>query len=131
MRNSKVHNGYLIVAGFILALIGGATLLMPVEMKASSGIDLADNVSVINDVRASSAVLLFSGVLIFLGALTPSLKFTSSLISAVLFIAIGLGRVLSVLLDGIPVEGQLGATGLELVLGTIGTILFITHRNHQ
>ena len=68
MRNSKVLKTFLVVSGLLLTFIGSATLFMPVEMKGGSGIDIAGNISVINDVRASSALFLAIAVLTILGA---------------------------------------------------------------
>lgn len=129
MKNSKVLTAFLIVAGLLLAFIGGSTLLMPVEMKAGAGIDLAGNISVLNDTRASAALLFAVAILTFLGAFRENLKFTSTLVSSLLFLSLGVGRLLSILLDGMPVEGLLGATVLEFVLGITGAILFTTFRN--
>ncbi|MEL6675421.1 MAG: DUF4345 domain-containing protein [Bacteroidota bacterium] len=125
MKDSKVLKAYLIVAGLLLAFIGGATLLMPVALKTGSGIDIAGNINVINDVRASSALLFSLAVVMLTGAFSPKLTYTASLLSAVLFLALGTGRVVSILADGMPVEGLIGATGLEFVLGIVGAILFI------
>ncbi|MEM6347950.1 MAG: DUF4345 domain-containing protein [Bacteroidota bacterium] len=128
MRNSKALNAYLIISGLLLTFIGGVTLLMPVEMKTGSGIEVAGNISVLNDIRASSALLLSLAILNLLGAFSQKLKFSASLVSSILFLALGTGRVLSILIDGMPVEGLLGATLLEFILGIAGLILFIINR---
>ncbi|MEM9326871.1 MAG: DUF4345 domain-containing protein [Bacteroidota bacterium] len=124
MRKSKALKAYLIISGLLLTFIGGATLVAPVAMKGGSGIDIAGNISVINDVRAASALLLTLALLTVSGAFVKRLTFTSSLIAPVLFLSMGIGRSLSLLLDGMPVEGLVNATVLELVLGTIGVFLF-------
>lgn len=124
MRKSRLLKAYLIISGLLLTFIGGATLADPVQMKAGAGIDIAGNVSVINDVRAMSALLLALAVIAILGAFVKKLAYTSSLVSFVLFLSLGFGRVLSILLDGMPVDGLVKATGLELVLGLAGAVLF-------
>ncbi|MFD2568720.1 DUF4345 domain-containing protein [Pseudotenacibaculum haliotis] len=128
MKNSKALKIFLIVSGLLLTFIGGATLLMPVEMKAGAGIDIAGNINVLNDTRASSTLLLAFALLIILGAFVKKLTYTSSLTSFLLFLSIGTGRAISILLDGTPVDGLVKATGLEFVLGIIGIILFIRFR---
>lgn len=131
MKNSKVLKAYLIVAGLLLTFIGGATLLDPVTMKGSAGIDIAGNTSVLNDVRASSALLLAVALLTLLGAFRSGLTLTSSLVSTLLFLSLGTGRVLSILIDGMPVDGLVKATGLEFVLGLIGATLFIKFQDRK
>lgn len=128
MKQSKVLSTYLIIAGALLSFIGGATLLMPVELKAGSGIDIAGNIGVLNDIRASSALVLALAVFTFLGALRPGLRGSASLIAPLMFLSMGTGRVISILADGMPVEGQIGATVLEFLLGITGLILFNRYR---
>jgi len=124
MKSSRVLKAYLIVSGLLLTIIGGATLAIPVQMKGSAGIDIAGNISVINDVRAASALLLAVAIITVAGAFARKLTYTSSLISFVLFLSLGLGRVISILIDGMPVDGLIKATGLEFALGILGAILF-------
>ena len=131
MKDSKALKVYLMIVGVLLSFIGGATLLMPEELKGNSGIDIAGNIGVLNDVRAASALLLAMGVLTLTGAFSDKLKFSASLVATVLFLSLGAGRLLSILLDGMPVEGQIGATLLEFVLGIAGAILFRTHRDNH
>jgi len=124
MKESKVVKAYLIISGLLLSLIGGATLTMPVEMKSTAGIDIANNISLTNDVRAVSTLFLAIAVMTLAGAFVKRLTFTSVLGSTVLFTSLGLGRVLSILLDGMPSDGLIKATGLEMVLGLAGIIIF-------
>ncbi len=128
MQNSKVLRGYLIIAGALLTFIGGAQLLFPVAMKASSGIDLAGNISVINDIRAANALILAVALLSHTGAFVKRFTFTSSLVVPLLFLSLATGRIISILLDGMPVEGMLGATGLEVILGLIGAVFFTRYQ---
>ena len=129
MKNSKVLKGFLILSGLLLTFIGGATLFMPVAMKASAGINIAGNISVINDTRASSALFLAVALLIISGAFSRKLTFTASLISFIFFLSVGTGRIISLVADGMPVDGLVKATGLELVLGIIGAILFKVYQD--
>ena len=131
MKNSNVLKGYLILSGMLLTFIGGSTLFMPVIMKASAGIDIVGNINILNDVRASAALILGAAILMVLGAFASRLTFTSSLISFVLFLSLGIGRVISIVLDGMPVDGLIKATGLEFVLGIIGVILFIKNQEKK
>ena len=128
MKDSKVLKAFLIFSGLLLTFIGGATLFMPVAIKASSGVDLAGNVSVLNDIRASAALILGLAILIISGAFVRKITYTSSLISFLVFLSLGIGRILSILSDGMPVDPIVKATGLEMVLGVLGLVLFMRNR---
>ncbi|BDD12667.1 hypothetical protein FUAX_50990 (plasmid) [Fulvitalea axinellae] len=124
MKNSKALKIYLLVAGALLAFIGGSTLAMPVAMKAGVGIDIAGSVSVINDTRAFGAQLLAFGLLTVSAVFVNRLSYTATLVSSLIFLSLGIGRALSLTLDGMPVDGLVKATVLEFVLGLIGLVLF-------
>jgi len=128
MKNSKLLKAYLILAGALLMFIGGATLFAPLAMKGGAGIDLEGNISVLNDVRAASALLLSLGLISFLGAIIKRLIYTSSLISFITLLALGLGRIISLVSDGMPVDGLVKATGLEMILGLLGAAFFLVFK---
>ena len=109
----------------LLTFIGGAQLLFPVEMKVGSGIDIAGNISVLNDTRAANALILVLALLTLAGDFIKRLTSTASLVSFLIFLSMGLGRVISIFLDGKPVEGLLGATVLEFVLGITGAAIYV------
>ena len=127
MKSSKILKTYLIFSGLLLIFFGGATLLMPLELKASFGINIPQNIDVLNDIRAYSALSLAIGILTVLGAFKSKLTYTSSLVVFIQFLALGFGRLLSMLLDGIQVAGIIG-TANEFFLGSIGAILFIKYQ---
>lgn len=129
MKKSKILTAYLVISGLLLTFIGGAMLLFPVTMKGTAGIDISGSVSVINDVRASAALILSVALLSILGAFRARLTYTSSLIVTTLFISLGIGRVISMVIDGMPVDGLVKAAGLELVLGVLGVILFAKYQS--
>ncbi len=127
MKSSKILKTYLIVSGVFLIFFGGATLLMPLELKASFGVIIPQDINVLNDIRAYSALGLAIGILAILGAFKSKLTYTASLVVFIQFLALGFGRSLSMLLDGIQVEGIPGIAN-EFFLGIIGTILFIKYQ---
>jgi len=128
MENSKLLKAYLIVSGLLLTVIGGATLLMPAEMKASAAIDLTGNVNLSNDVRAGAAMLLAMALLSLAGVFSKKLAYTSTLVSLLVFLSLGFGRALSMVADGMPVDGLVKATVLEFVLGLVGLFVFYKYK---
>lgn len=129
MKNSKAVKIYLVISGLLLTFVGGATLLMPVELKASAGMELAGDINALNDVRGFSALLLGFAMLALFGAFAKHLTYTSTLTSTLLFLTLAIGRVISFIVDGIPVEGLVKATVLEVIFGLAGAILFGIYRN--
>lgn len=127
MKNSKILKAYLVVAGALLIFFGIATLSMPLELKGAFDINIPRDMNVLNDVRAYAALSLSLGVLAILGAFVPRLTYTSSLVVFVQFLALGLGRLVSMLLDGVPVDGNIIGMGNEFFLGIVGATVFVKH----
>lgn len=131
MNTSKILKIYLFVSGLILTVIGSLTTFNPVNIKANEGIDIANNASALNDVRSFGMLLLAVALLSFLGSFKESLRKSASIISFLLFLFLGLGRLLSIFIDGMPSDGIVKATGLEIVLGLVGLVLFISNDKKQ
>ncbi len=129
MNRSKILNIYLIISGLVLTAVGGLTTFNPINIKANEGIDIAGNPSGLNDVRAFGMLLLALAIVLFLGIFKGGLKKTANVVAFLLFLSLGIGRVISMLIDGMPSDGMMKATGLEFILGIIGLILFT--RNHN
>ncbi|MBL4651457.1 MAG: hypothetical protein JKY53_01130 [Flavobacteriales bacterium] len=58
----------------------------------------------------SGGLFLATGLLSILGTFIKKISYTAALVSPIVFISVGGGRVLSILLDGIPVDGLFKAT---------------------
>ncbi|WP_326549340.1 DUF4345 domain-containing protein [Micromonospora sp. NBC_01813] len=107
----------LVVAGLVVVGIGGAILTAPGAFHAGNGIEYAGNSSLLSETRAAGGALLATGVLVTLGAFVRRLTFTASLIGAVVYLAYGLARLLSVAVDGLPADSLVAAAVAELILG--------------
>ena len=128
MKNSKVVKSYLVVAGIVGILVGGANLMIPIAFNASSGIDLNDNLNLINEMRASGGGLLASSLVVFLGAFIGRLRFSSLLLSVMIYLGYGLGRCLSMLIDGMPSEEMIQIVMFELLVGVVGLYVFLKYK---
>lgn len=131
MIYSKVLKVYLFISGLILTLIGSLTTFNPAPIKANEGIDIAGNASALNDVRAFGMLLLATALFSFLGSFKSSLRKAAAISSFMLFLSLGLGRLLSIFLDGMPSDGLIKATGLEFIIGAVGLILFVINDKKQ
>lgn len=128
MKNSKVVKGYLGLAGLLLVMIGGMVLFNPVEFKLGQGVDLGDDVSILNDVRASGALYLAIGLTLISGIFISRLTYTSTLLAIIGYLSVGIGRVVSIVLDGMPVDGLFKATIAEFVIALIGLVIFLKYK---
>ncbi|MEM7186224.1 MAG: DUF4345 domain-containing protein [Bacteroidota bacterium] len=131
MNKSKILKIYLFLSGLILTAVGGLTTFNPINVKANEGIEIAGNASALNDVRSFGMLLLATALLSFLGSFRSSIRKTASIITFLLFLSLGLGRLLSIILDGMPSDGIVKATGLEFILGFAGLALFLIHQKKQ
>ncbi|MEV4712335.1 DUF4345 domain-containing protein [Micromonospora sp. NPDC049374] len=109
----------LTVAGLVAIVIGGALLTVPATFHAGNGIEYAGNSSLLSEARAAGGSLLATGVLVTLGGYVRRLTFTAALVGAVVYLAYGLSRLLSMALDGPPATGLVAAMVVELILGAV------------
>ncbi len=128
MRKSILLKILLVLSGAIGIGIGGALLFVPVTFEASSGINLNGNVNLISELRALGGLLFSGGILILLGAFIPKLTYTSVALSSLVYLAVGLSRVLSIIVDGIPNNSLLNATIIEICIGLFSLIFLIKYR---
>jgi len=131
MKNSKVFKIILIISGLIASGIGAAILFSPVDFYATYGIELGDNLNLLNEIRAPGAALLTSGILIMSGAFIDKLTFTAVVVSTLLFLSYGLSRVMSIAIDGMPIEGLVQAAALEIIIGLACAFVLIKYRGKQ
>ncbi len=131
MNSLKILKIYLFIAGLILTAIGSLTTFNPIAIKANEGIDIAGNSSALNDVRSFGVLLLAFAFFSFLGSFKNALRKSAAITIPLLFLSLGIGRLLSILLDGMPSDGMVKATGLEIILGILGLVLFSLNSKKQ
>ncbi|MCU4175227.1 DUF4345 domain-containing protein [Carboxylicivirga sp. N1Y90] len=122
MRSINLVRILLFISGLIGLIIGLALTLVPVAFEASAGIDLGHDINLLSEIRAPGGSLLIGGVLIFLGAFISNLRLMSLVLSSVLYLGYGLGRLLSLFLDGMPHQSLFMAFLLELFIGALSLI---------
>ncbi len=132
MKISKIHKAYLIFEGIWFSTIGTLTTLMPIKMRASLGIIVEpENISLLNDTRATFMLFLTIGILTFLGAFKKELTYTSTLVVTMLALSFAVGRLSSMLIDGMPASGLVQGVFVEIVMGICGAILFFKFRGNS
>lgn len=106
------------LSGLLLLTIGTLRISNPIKnYLKNSGIKLANDVNLLNEMRGVSAVMLFGGIVILLGTFIPKLAISSFVVATLIFIGFAIGRLLSIKLDGKPNKQIIQGLISELVLG--------------
>ena len=128
MKNTMTV-AYLVIAGLLLLIIGGAILLVPHAFHGSNGIILGDNPNLLSEIRAPGGLLAASGIMILVGAFRVRLRASAVQLTTLVYGSFGLTRLVSMALDGTPSSSIVGATSLELMVALVG--LVILRRAHM
>ena len=107
----------LLASALVASGVGASILIAPAWFHAANGIDLGVDPSLWSEVRAPGAALLALGALIGCGAFVPTFTVPSAAIAAAVYLSYGLARCVSLVIDGWPAPGLVGAMGIELALG--------------
>ncbi len=119
MKNLKSIKIFLFVTGMIGVIIGASLLLNPIEFEASAGIHLENEVNILSEVRAPGGTLMAAGILIASGAFISGMTYISIILAALFYLAYGISRTISILLDGVPTDTLVMATVSEIIIGSI------------
>lgn len=107
----------LFFSGLLLLFIGVSITLTPDAFFAMNEIYLQHNASLKSELRAPAGFLLITG-LIMIGALwRKSLRPIALLIASLLYLCYGVARIIGMAFDGLPSQGLIEATVIELILG--------------
>ena len=111
--------------------VGGGLLFFPIQFQAQSHIVIGDNISQLSETRAPGAAVFFTSIVILLGVFWARWMETSLLLSALFFLSYGFGRMLSLLMDGMPDQALFGAMIIELFIGFLALILLMRGKQPQ
>ena len=129
MENSKVLKTILFLLSIPLLVLGGWRLLMPIEFHAFSGIILGSEVGLLSEARGAGGFIFASGIVIMSGVFSARMRFTSTLLAALLFLSFGFARLLGIAIDGMPGEMLIQGIIGEFVMGSIALVAFLKYRN--
>lgn len=116
----------LALSGLLLSFVGITRISNPINAyRKNSGITLAKEVDLLNEMRGVSGVMLMGGILILLGILLPQLTFTSHLVASLLFLGFAIGRILSMGVDGQPNKQIAQGLIFELVFGGLNVVCLV------
>lgn len=112
----------------VLVGVGLGGVLAPAAFYASYDIAVAGAVSLSSELRGVGSALVLSGLAIAAGAVWVRWAFPSAIVSAFVLLGFALGRIVSLLVDGVPTSTILAAGAVEVVLGAASTWVAIRRR---
>ncbi|MDW3191379.1 MAG: DUF4345 domain-containing protein [Cytophagales bacterium] len=114
------------LSGLLLTMVGTLRLTNPIKNYAkNSGIQLAQDTDLLNEVRGVSAVMLFAGTILLSGAFVSAITTSALMIAALIFLGFAVGRILSISIDGKPNKQLITGLVTELILGTANVICLL------
>ncbi len=112
------------VSGVLAAGIASTILFAPEAFYGSYGIDVADNTTLVNELKAPAGMLLIAGLVMFAGVFRQQLMPMSLVTATVVYLSYGLSRILSIVLDGMPDSGMVSAASIEILIGVVCLLTF-------
>lgn len=109
----------LVVSGLILILVGTGIVFLPHGFYESNGTILGSEPSLLSEVRAGGGLLLVCGIVILLASFRPSIYKQALILSALVFLAYGNARLISMVIDGLPSSNLIVSAGIELLVGAL------------
>lgn len=116
MKNVRLVQLTLITAGALTGLIGLGILLMPDAFYASYGITVPESASLRSELKTLGTLLMLAGCLMLAGVVKPSLQGTALIVATGTYTALVAGRLLGLIVDGVPSTGILAAWAVEAAL---------------
>ena len=118
-RTVRVSQVILALSGLIAAAIAVTILFAPGAFYTGYGLEVAGNPTLSNELKAPAAGLLLASFVMMAGLFRQDLIKLSLATAAGVYLAYGVGRVLSIALDGLPHSGMVSAAIIELAVGSV------------
>ncbi|WP_300530797.1 DUF4345 domain-containing protein [uncultured Mameliella sp.] len=112
------------IAGATTLAIGLCILVIPHQFYASYGIVLADDASLLSELRAPGAGLAVLGALMLWGIWNSAMRQVAQVAALTVYIAFPAGRLVGLLVDGMPSGGILGALAFEAGIAVLCLLAF-------
>ena len=118
----------LALSGAGLVAVGGGTLFAPHAFFASNGAVLGTGPSLMSEIRAPGAFLLVSGLVASVAAMRLVIARPVLALVALIYGAFGIGRLVSIVLDGMPSASLVTAAALEVLVAATALALLLRIR---
>jgi hypothetical protein len=114
----------LAAAGALLGVVGGALMLAPQYFLATSRVVIESDPGLMSELAAPAGLLLVAGVLMVSGAIRIRLADRALVAGSIVYGSYGAGRVISMMLHGLPSDALVAATVIELSVAAVLTGLW-------
>jgi hypothetical protein len=128
MKESKVFKIILIILAVILVVFGGWRLFNPLSFYTFSALVLPNEAGLLSEVRGAGGIIMVSGLVVASGVFRHEWSRTSILLAAVVYLPLGLGRVIGFALDGSPGSGVIPGMAIELACGALALFAYFKYR---
>ncbi|MEL6858499.1 MAG: DUF4345 domain-containing protein [Pseudomonadota bacterium] len=115
--------GTLSASGAILTLIGGALMFAPKAFLETSHVFIDRDPGLMSELTAPSGVLIITGAFMILAAIKLRFANPALSIGAIVYGSYGVGRLISMVLHGLPSESLITATAVELAVAALLIVL--------
>lgn len=112
------------IAGFTALGVSGSILAAPHAFYSDYGISLGNDVNLLNELRAPAACLAALGALMLAGIVRVALSRMSIIAAFTVYLAFPTGRLIGLMLDGMPSRGIVAAMLIELAIAGLCAIAF-------
>lgn len=116
MQLTRLQKITLGISGVTALAIGTFITLAPHVFYASYGIALGQDPNLLNELRAPGAGLAVFGALMLAGIVRAVMAPISLAVALTVFVAFPVGRIVSIVLDGMPSGSVIGALVIEVVI---------------
>jgi hypothetical protein len=116
MKNTGYIKLVLMVTGVLTGIVGAAILLVPDAFYASYEITLPDSASLRSELKGTGSLLFLAGGLMLAGGIQRPLQTTALIVASGTYTALVIGRLISLVIDGVPSTAILAAWALEALL---------------
>ncbi|WP_420434707.1 DUF4345 family protein [Hyphobacterium sp.] len=106
-------------AGFLLGVIGSALILAPRDFLETSHVFMENDPGLMSELAAPAGILLITSTLMLTGAIKIRLADPALSIGAIVYGSYGTGRLISMVLHGLPSDSLVAAMAIELAAAVI------------
>jgi len=116
MQLTRFQKITLAISGLIALIIGAMITLVPHTFYASYGITLGQDPNLLNELRAPGSGLAVFGALMLAGVVREAIAPIALAVALTVYLAFPVGRILGIVLDGMPSGSVIGALAFEIVI---------------
>ena len=116
------------LSALLLTMVGALRISNPIKNYAkNSGITLANDVDLLNEMRGVSAVMLCAGLILASGIFIEQMTFASFVVGTLIFLGFAVGRFVGIATDGKPNKQIMMGLFTELVLGGLNVFCLVNN----